>query len=185
MRIRGLKEYQRRGRRGVFCDLEPDQRQAAIRILRRLFERWKGDLPQWRRAILIGQAKRLALNPPDSSWGRSMLARRGGYAVQRMYRMEGKHPTEKATRVRVLRRKSLSTGQARAGNGLGATNDKRRHEIYPWSFTPETVRKAHQLKTDRPSLPPPPSPEARRLHRQLDPPGCRCYYCAWPDHIEP
>jgi hypothetical protein len=40
----------------------------------------------WRYAILVGQAKRLALNPPDSAWGHKMLAKRGGLAVQMQYR---------------------------------------------------------------------------------------------------
>ena len=41
-------------------------------------------MPLWRRAILIGQAKRLASMSDDerSAWGRSMLAKRGGYAVR-------------------------------------------------------------------------------------------------------
>jgi hypothetical protein len=56
--------------------------------------RWGRDLPQGSFAILVGQAKRLALNPPTSDWGRTMLAKRGGYAVQRCYRMEGRNPTE-------------------------------------------------------------------------------------------
>ena len=51
----------------------------------------------------MGQAKRLALNPPTSEWGRCMLAKRGGYAVQRRYQYEGRHPTAKATQVRVSR----------------------------------------------------------------------------------
>jgi hypothetical protein len=54
-------------------------------------------------AIYCGQAKRLALNPPTSSWGRSMLAKRGGLAVQRRYRLEGRDATSRATRCRVLK----------------------------------------------------------------------------------
>jgi hypothetical protein len=43
--------------------------------------------------------------PPagTSAWGRSMLARRGGLAVQRQYRLEGRHPTAAATRARLAR----------------------------------------------------------------------------------
>lgn len=63
----------------------------AYRWMHRFCERWRGDLPGWRLAILVGQARRLALNPPSSAWGRSMLAKRGGLAVQRKYRREGRH----------------------------------------------------------------------------------------------
>ncbi len=44
--------------------------------------------------------------PPvgTSDWGRSQLARRGGLAVQRRYRAEGRCPTEAATRARLQRR---------------------------------------------------------------------------------
>ena len=59
-------------------------------------------MPPWRFAILVAQAKRLALTPPDSAWGRSMLAKRGGRAVQQTYRAEGRHPTKIATRNRLL-----------------------------------------------------------------------------------
>ena len=58
-----------------------------------------GDLPSW------WGAKRLALNPPTSAWGRSMLAKRGGLAVQRKYLLEGRHPTEKATQVRLAKQR--------------------------------------------------------------------------------
>ena len=50
---------------------------------------------------MVGQAKRLALNPPNSAWGRSMHAKRGGLAVQRRYWLEGRHPTTHATSVRL------------------------------------------------------------------------------------
>jgi hypothetical protein len=63
-------------------------------------KKWGNDLPPWRYAILVGQAKRLALNPPDSAWGRSMLAKRGGKAVQIDYRLAGRNPTANATAAR-------------------------------------------------------------------------------------
>lgn len=53
----------------------------------------------WRYAILVGQAKRLALNPPDSAWGHKMLAKRGGLAVQTQYRLWGRNLTLEATAV--------------------------------------------------------------------------------------
>jgi len=57
----------------------------------------------WTFALLVGQAKRLTLNPPTSEWGRSMRAKKGGYAVQRKYQIEGKHPTAAATRARLMK----------------------------------------------------------------------------------
>jgi hypothetical protein len=63
-------------------------------------------LPPWRFAILCGQARRLALNPPDSAWGHRMLAKRGGLAVQRRYRLEGRHPTARATLCRVVKQRA-------------------------------------------------------------------------------
>lgn len=52
-------------------------------------------LPQRRLAILTGQAKRLALNPPDSAWTRRMVAQRRGLAAQEKYRREEINPTAK------------------------------------------------------------------------------------------
>jgi hypothetical protein len=70
---------------------EPFQSKARI-IFARLCERWKGNLPSWRKAILVGSARRLATHPPGSQWGRRMLAKRGGLAVQEKYRQQGHHP---------------------------------------------------------------------------------------------
>lgn len=81
-------------------------------LLTKFQRRWQGDLPGWRLGILIGQARRLALNPPTAAWGRSMLAKRGGYAVQRAYRAEGRHPTAKATRARLNRRERTPAASA-------------------------------------------------------------------------
>lgn len=112
MKIEGLKRYQRRGRSGGhFEGLPPQVRACARGWLERFVTRRRSrgqPVPQWLFAILIGQAKRLALRPPTSAWGRSMHARRGGHAVQRQYLHEGRHPTEKATRVHGL------TAQVRA-----------------------------------------------------------------------
>jgi hypothetical protein len=42
----------------------------------------------------------------DPAWGRSMLAKRGGYGVQRLYRIEGRtspaHPAQKAADFREM-----------------------------------------------------------------------------------
>jgi hypothetical protein len=76
-RILGLKKYQGRNPHGYFQDL-PWVKQAAQMWLWRFCKRSGRDLPQGSFAILVGQAKRLALNPPTSDWGRTMLAKRGG-----------------------------------------------------------------------------------------------------------
>ena len=82
-------------------------------------------MPRWRFAILVGQAKRLALNPPTSDWGRSMLAKRGGYAVQRKYLAEGRigkrHPAKYAARVRVLKQQRNKRAKTEARLGLPIT----------------------------------------------------------------
>lgn len=96
--IPGLKKYRGRNFKGYFEDLPWDVQRAARGWLWRFCRKWGRDLPGWRFAILVGQAKRLALNPPNSQWGRALLAKRGGRAVQRLYRYQGRNPTEAATR---------------------------------------------------------------------------------------
>jgi hypothetical protein len=122
MRISQLSSYRNRNPNGYFHDLPQDVRISAIQWLNRFCKKWAGNLPPWRFAILVGQAKRLALNPPTSSWGRSMLAKRGGLALQRKLRLEGKHPTAYATRCRVLKqnakKRALAEGEMRANMGL-------------------------------------------------------------------
>jgi hypothetical protein len=101
-RIPGLKKYQGRNPNGYFHDLDWPTRQRASEWLHYFCERARrrrGSVPQWLFAIYVGQAKRLALSPPSSEWGRRTAAKKGGYAVQRRYRMEGRHPTELATQV--------------------------------------------------------------------------------------
>jgi hypothetical protein len=103
MKIAALEKYRRSNPKGYFEDLPWEIRYRARQWLYRLCSKWGRDLPAWRFAILVGQAKRLALNPPTSAWERSMLAKRGGLAVQRKYLVEGRHPTEKATQARLAR----------------------------------------------------------------------------------
>jgi hypothetical protein len=86
---------------GAFAALTWPQQQAASHWLWKFTQRWGTDLPPWRRGILTGVAKRLALNPPDSAWARRMLAKRGGLAVQEKYKREGINPTAKATAARL------------------------------------------------------------------------------------
>ena len=114
MRIPSLRKFNGRNPDGYFNDLPPQARMAAWRWLGKFQERWGRNMPRWRFAILVGQAKRLALNPPDSAWGRSMHSKKGGKAVQRKYRAEGRHPTKFATRVRVLKQDRAKKAQAEA-----------------------------------------------------------------------
>jgi hypothetical protein len=124
MRISQLDSYHNSKQPSDFSDLPLDLRTAANRWLDRFRKRWGSDLPSWRYAILVGQARRLAKNPPDSSWGRSMLAKRGGLALQRKLRLEGKHPTAHATRCRVLkqnaRKRAIDEAEVRKRLGLPA-----------------------------------------------------------------
>ena len=99
----------------LFDDLPRDVQLEAIRRYKHMTEKWGRDLPGWRRAILIGQAKRWAMTSEEerSQWGRSMLAKRGGYAVQRLYRSQGrtgtKHPVQKAAKESARRRQRQKT----------------------------------------------------------------------------
>jgi len=113
MKIVALEQYRGRNPKGYFQDLPWEIRNRAHQWLFRLCSKWGHDLPAWRFAILVGQAKRLALNPPTSAWGRSMHAKRGGLAVQRKYMLEGRHPTQKATYVRLAKqRRSKAADQS-------------------------------------------------------------------------
>lgn len=117
MRIKSLRKYNGRNPNGYFDDLPPQARVAAWRWLGKFETKWGRNMPRWRRAILIGQAKRLALMSGEerSAWGRAMLAKRGGRAVQRKYAVEGRNPTAAATRARaygVQRKTKTAAGAA-------------------------------------------------------------------------
>jgi hypothetical protein len=122
MRIPQLAKYRNRNPNGYFEDLPFRVRECAYQWLFRFRQKWGANLPPWRLAILIGQAKRLALNPPSSAWGRSMRAKKGGYAVQRKYRLEGRNPTAHATHmskhIRQARKRRKREAEERARLGL-------------------------------------------------------------------
>jgi hypothetical protein len=103
MRIFNLEKYRGRNPKAYFQDLPLETQYVAYWWLQKFVTRWERNLPPWRFAILVGQAKRLALNPPTSAWGRSMHAKRGGLAVQRQYWLDGRHPTERATQLRLAK----------------------------------------------------------------------------------
>jgi hypothetical protein len=114
MRIEGLKKYRGRNPHGYFQDLPWAERNRASNWLYYLMQKGKrerGSVPRWLFPIYVGQARRLALNPPTSAWGRSMRAKKGGYAVQRRYRMEGrvglKHPARIAAKIRAKQQAAI------------------------------------------------------------------------------
>jgi hypothetical protein len=119
--IPGLKSYQGRNPDGYFHDLDWPVRQRAYAWLDRLRakgKRERGWVPQWLFALYVGQARRLALNPPTYEWSRWMNAKKGGYAVQRQYRHEGRHPTEIATQVHRANARMLKDSAQRERLGL-------------------------------------------------------------------
>ena len=78
---------------GPFADLTWPQQRVAEQWLWKWCLKWGNDLPPWRRAILIGTAKRLAKNPPKPGFGRSLFAVRGCKAMARKYKKLGlPHP---------------------------------------------------------------------------------------------
>jgi hypothetical protein len=121
LRIPGLKKYQGRNPNGYFQDLDWPTRQRAYAWLHHLCEKGqqrRRSVPRWLFAIYVGQAKRLALNPPTYEWSRWMNAKKGGYAVQRKYLLEGRHPTEKATQARLAALKARKEAAERQRLGL-------------------------------------------------------------------
>ena len=124
MRIPNLDRYRRKTPLSYFQDLPWEARQRAYEWLNKFMKRWEareGSVAPWRFAILVGQARRLALNPPTSSWGRSMLAKRGGLAVQRRYRLEGRDATARATQCRVIKQNTRKRAreEAKLGSSMG------------------------------------------------------------------
>jgi hypothetical protein len=119
-RIPGLEPYRRRPPNGTFDALPWEARKCARQLLWKWCEKyrrkWGRAMPNWRYAILVGRARRLALHPLDSAWGKRMRCRRGGLAAQKGYRLREIKPTAKAT---AARRSKLQTNpphpQSRAG----------------------------------------------------------------------
>jgi len=102
---------------GAFAGLTWQQQRVAEQWYYKFCKRWAGNLPQWRRGILTGVARRLALNPPVPDWGRRMLATRGGRAVQEKYKREGRNPTAAAT---AARKRKLQTKPGQPQRRAGA-----------------------------------------------------------------
>ena len=74
---------------GPFAALTWPQQRAAEQWLYKFCQRWGSDLPPWRRAILIGTAKRLALHPPAANFGNVLHGYWGAKANARKHRAIG------------------------------------------------------------------------------------------------
>jgi hypothetical protein len=114
---------------GPFASLTWQQQRTAEQLLWKFCHRWGNDLPPWKRAILVAQAKRLAPHPPDSAWGYRMLAKRGGLAVQEKYRREGRNPTAAAM---AARKRKLQTNSPQPQRRAGAI-----YILPPGVFSPD------------------------------------------------
>jgi hypothetical protein len=103
----------RRWRRNLFDDLPFEKQQEAQERLAEYCKNHRGDSRRGLMPILIGQARRWTMTSPAerSRWGRRMLAKRGGYAVQQLYREQGRtgdqHPAHKAAKISVEHRRKL------------------------------------------------------------------------------
>ena len=101
---------------GPFADLTWPQQRVAEQWLWKWCLKWGNDLPPWRRAILIGTAKRLAKNPPKYHFGHSLHLSRCGKATAKKYRDLGvPHATAAIARAALAWKRagkpSLTTGQ--------------------------------------------------------------------------
>ena len=74
---------------GPFADLPYFQQKAAEQWLWKFCQKWGSDLPGWRRAILIGTAKRLAKNPPKVGFGRSLHGHLASNVTNGKYKRAG------------------------------------------------------------------------------------------------
>ena len=78
---------------GPFSDLTWVQQKAAEQWYWKFCLKWGNDLPPWRRGILIGVARRLAVNPPKPRFGYSLHACQPARALARQCRAAGiEHP---------------------------------------------------------------------------------------------
>ncbi len=124
MRIDGFVRQPRRFEKDLFDDLVPVLRSKAEALLAEFCRKHRLRLAseRWLYPVLIGQARRLAVNPPTSAWGRSMLSRLGGQRVQQLYREQGRtgrdHPAHKAARISANRRRSRKEEKLRVATGL-------------------------------------------------------------------
>lgn len=92
-------------RERLFDDLPPQQEAAASLKLSELLKRrpWAA----WRYPVLIGRARVVVQKSPEEwrKWALQRQARRGGLAVQRIYREQGRDTITKAREISLLNRK--------------------------------------------------------------------------------
>jgi hypothetical protein len=117
-RIPALDPYRKPAQPGgPFAALTWPQQRAAEQLLWKWCKKWGTDLPPWRLAILVARARRLALHPLGSAWGKRMRCRRGGLEAQKDCRLRGIDPTAKAT---AARRSKLLTNPPQSQSQTGA-----------------------------------------------------------------
>jgi len=129
-----FKRCPRRYRQHLFGDLPFEAQRGGDAPVLASCQEWGRDLPSRRRAILIGQARRWVMTAREgqSQWGRSMLTKRGGFAVQQQYREQGRigRPPYKAV-------KKSYGAQGRQGQGRTKKTpqqiliQKARHRLLP------------------------------------------------------
>ena len=165
MKIPILRKFQKPRGREPFADLPFELRVIATMWLERFIERRLneyGFVAPWLYGIYCGQAKRLALNPPTPEWGRRLRAIRGGKAVQRKYKQEGRHPTAKATAARKLIREARGRGEPIIPTA----------STVPVTTAPRAPFRSY--RTPRPAAPLAPPPQAApppMLHTRREPPA--------------
>ena len=74
---------------GPFSDLTWVQQKAAEQWYWKFCLKWGNDLPPWRRGILIGVARRLAVKPFTAKHGLSLARHQGANALVRRCRAQG------------------------------------------------------------------------------------------------
>ena len=98
-------KVKKRNPAGPFADLTWAQQRVAEQWLYKFCARWGNDLPPWRRGILTGVAKRLAVKPFTRARARSVWNARCGLACARKCQREGiPHPITAINRLRAWQR---------------------------------------------------------------------------------
>ncbi len=164
MPISALKHYQRPRGAGRFDDLPPDQRAAAEAHFHRLCSRWGDDLPQWRRAILVGRAKDLVLRPRDANWGRALRKGRRRQPAAPAVSAPPPAVASPAPAARALPPTQVASLSSAAGGRLTSRHAPA-NMASPQPAHVASFPAANHVASSRPapSTPLPPSPHAVRL----------------------
>ena len=164
MPISALKHYQRPRGAGRFDDLPPDQRAAAEAHFHQLCSRWGDDLPQWRRAILVGRAKDLVLRPRDANWGRALRKGRRRQPAAPAVSAPPPAVASPAPAARALPPTQVASLSSAAGGRLTSRHAPA-NMAFPQPAHVASFPAANHVASSRPapSTPMPPSPHAVRL----------------------